>query len=50
MTGFLAYGDPSVALHNVDRSGASIGRSLFRGERTRVCCDRAIMFRPVRSR
>jgi Bacterial CdiA-CT RNAse A domain len=33
---------PNLALHYVDRAG-TIGRSLFRGARTAVTCDRAVV-------
>ena len=33
---------PNLALHYVDRSG-TIGRSLFRGARASVPCDRAVV-------
>lgn len=33
---------PNLALHYIDRSGA-IGRSLFRGARSTVPCDRAVV-------
>jgi len=34
---------PSLVLHYTDRSGASLGRSLWRGERTAVTCTRALV-------
>jgi len=34
---------PNLVLHYTDRSGASLGRSLSRGERTGVACTRALV-------
>lgn len=34
---------PNLVLHYVDRSGAPIGRSLFRGESASVPCNRALV-------
>jgi hypothetical protein len=34
---------PNLVLHYTDRSGASLGRSLSRGERTAVPCTRALV-------
>jgi hypothetical protein len=34
---------PNFVLHHVDRAGAAIGRSLFRGARESVRCDRAVV-------
>jgi len=34
---------PNLVLHHVDRSGAPLGRSLFRGARTSISCDRAVI-------
>jgi Bacterial CdiA-CT RNAse A domain len=34
---------PNFVLHHVDRAGAAIGRSLFRGAREGVPCERAVV-------
>jgi len=34
---------PNLVLHYTDRTGAPLGRSLFRGARASIACDRALV-------